>query len=860
MNANKTLRNLMLTAALVVGAGAFAPPIVPAYAAAPTPVPISQVPLTSASPIRPQVLFAVGNSESMDGTLSGAIMAGSGALSNGNASLANSSSPVTYQVPAGFTPPLNAGSPCVAPLTGNCAPYTVNSGGTLYDNGASRLNVAKGAMQAILNSYMQNTDFGLVDYSTNSTTLYNTWVYYMSPAGGFTFTNTQIAGNRYVINPCFGYPTASSNVNYDCSKIAQSTSLNYGSTTLTTSQYMQIGASSDDPNINDVLYMQGTSYLPVFVTYNGPSPADPYTAYTLAQYNQNLGNILSSYSSTRPDIGGWATFPTNAGYIPFSPQVMYSLRGFGYGASQSASTGHLVVPMTSAGQAPTASSVATAISQFTHALAPETNNTDSSEIKASAGQASTPGLLAKALSYLQTRPNPSGYTSAQLAGCSLNRYVILITDGLPTMDASGGNWPPLGSLSATGFGVSATFDPTTGALTTTNDQALTDTISAITALNTAGIKTYVVGLGAAVNPSLNNVAAQTLNAMAVAGGTYNPGFNTPQINVGYGTGTLPAGYLAATSPAALVTSLNTVLVQIQAGTQSTTSAAVNSATISSNTTIYQTRYTSSDTPYQDWTGNLLAFPICSSAIQHQEQLNHQPVCVLGTVSTATSNATWQAELQLDQQVCGAGVVEPLGGPNGGAGGCANNIANRFIATWNPVSDTGVPFEWANLSPAQQAQLGSTTAAGQNVLDYLRGDTALEQRNSGTYRNRSHLLGDITDSNPIYVGAPNGPYGDASYLAFVTAQATRPPALYVGANDGMLHAFAGCQNTDPTKPHFCPSPMLPGQELFAFVPNGVFANLQKLTQPLYNQAHLFFVDGSPAAGDALLSSDGKWHTL
>ncbi|EQD66551.1 type 4 fimbrial biogenesis protein PilY1, partial [mine drainage metagenome] len=357
-------------------------------------------------------------------------------------------------------------------------------------------------------------------------------------------------------------------------------------------------------------------------------------------------------------------------------------------------------------------------------------------------------------------------------------------------------------------------------------------------------KTFVVGLGAAVNPSLNNVAAQTLNAMAVAGGTYSPTLNTPPINVGYGTGTLPAGYLAATSPAALVTALNTVLVQIQAVTQSTTSAAVNSATISSNTTIYQTRYTSSDTPYQDWTGNLLAFPICSLAIQQQEQLNHLPVCVLGTVSTATSNATWQAELQLDQQVCGAGVVEPLGGPNGGGGGCANNIANRFIATWNPASGTGVPFEWANLSPAQQAQLGSTTTAGQNVLDYLRGDTALEQRNSGTFRNRSHLLGDITDSNPIYVGAPNGPYSDASYLAFVTAQATRTSALYVGANDGMLHAFNASN----------------GNENFAYIPDGVFANLQKLTQPLYNQAHLFFVDGSPTAGDALLSSDGKWHTL
>ncbi len=223
-----TLFNMMLTAALVLGAGIFAPPILPAYAATPTPVPISQVPLTSSSPIRPQVLFAVGNSESMDGTLSGAIMAGSGALSSGNASMANSSSPVTYQVPAGFTPPVNAGAACASPLTGNCAPYTVNQGGTLVDNGASRLNVAKGAMQAILNSYMQNTDFGLIDYQTGSPTLYTTWVYYMSPAGGFTFSTTPPMSGSYVINPCYLYGAASSTVKSNCTSIANL----YGSTTL----------------------------------------------------------------------------------------------------------------------------------------------------------------------------------------------------------------------------------------------------------------------------------------------------------------------------------------------------------------------------------------------------------------------------------------------------------------------------------------------------------------------------------------------------------------------------------------------------------------------------------------------------
>ena len=67
-------------------------------------------PASAQTQARPQVVFAVGNSESMDGTLSGAIMTGSGMLA-GNASLsslAGSSSPPSYAVPAGFTPPKQA--------------------------------------------------------------------------------------------------------------------------------------------------------------------------------------------------------------------------------------------------------------------------------------------------------------------------------------------------------------------------------------------------------------------------------------------------------------------------------------------------------------------------------------------------------------------------------------------------------------------------------------------------------------------------------------------------------------------------------------------------------------------------------
>ena len=113
-------------------------------------------------------------------------------------------------------------------------------------------------------------------------------------------------------------------------------------------------------------------------------------------------------------------------------------RGFGYGAGQNPADGTVLVPMTSAGATPTASSTAAAIAAFTPYLQPETNNTGTNEIKASAGQASTAGLVAQAQAYFNTNPPSSN-------GCQATQYLLLITDGLPTMDLSGNAWPPLGS-------------------------------------------------------------------------------------------------------------------------------------------------------------------------------------------------------------------------------------------------------------------------------------------------------------------------------------------------------------------------------------------------------------------------------
>ena len=151
--------------------------------------------------------------------------------------------------------------------------------------------------------------------------------------------------------------------------------------------------------------------------------------------------------------------------------------------------------------------------------------------------------------------------------------------------------------------------------------------------------------------------------------------------------------------------------------------------------------------------------------------------------------------------------------------------------------TGKTFEWANLSADQQAALrgtatvnATTTALGTSRLNYLRGVRTDE---GTTFRERQSVLGDIVNSSVWFMkGVPNAGYTTTDYLAFTKAQRTanRTDALFVGANDGMLHAFDADN----------------GNELFAYVPMGAYANLASLTTTTY--AHKYFVDGSPFTAD------------
>lgn len=214
---------------------------------------------------------------------------------------------------------------------------------------------------------------------------------------------------------------------------------------------------------------------------------------------------------------------------------------------------------------------------------------------------------------------------------------------------------------------------------------------------------------------------------------------------------------------------------------------------------------------------------------------------------------WTGELQSFSVDTGTGKVSssPLWSPGAQQKLDAMQPARRKIATYS--GSAGTPFQWPDLTAAQRSKLHTPAsppgpADGAAVLQYLRGDRSQE----GTvYRRRAHLLGDIVNAEPVFVGKPIANYADAGYAEFKAAQAARAGMVYQGANDGMLHAF-NAKN---------------GTEEWAYVPSLVIGSLNKLSRK-DGFAHRFYVDGTPTTGDADFANTSSatgnakpdWHTV
>lgn len=240
-------------------------------------------------------------------------------------------------------------------------------------------------------------------------------------------------------------------------------------------------------------------------------------------------------------------------------------------------------------------------------------------------------------------------------------------------------------------------------------------------------------------------------------------------------------FVAASDPDEFTNGLKAALAAIVERTGSFSNVAANSTSLDAGTRVFQANYVSGV-----WTG----------------ELRSQPVTIAGGVET----------------------VDCSGGTQPANGWCASK---GIPTTGRKVYTSDGHFDGATLtattpnqaprkfpSEATEAQLESLArpgpvlvapVSGEQNAAYIAGDRSLEMSEGGSLRNRNHLLGDIVGSSPAYVEDTG--------------------TVYIGANDGMLHAFDAAS----------------GDELFAYIPGIInWRNLSDLSRPDYG--HRYFVDG------------------
>lgn len=183
----------------------------------------------------------------------------------------------------------------------------------------------------------------------------------------------------------------------------------------------------------------------------------------------------------------------------------------------------------------------------------------------------------------------------------------------------------------------------------------------------------------------------------------------------------------------------------------------------------------------------------------------------------------------------------------------SSVGNLGNFNWTNLA--GKSYDGLDLQDSLNLEPGSSSNSdgfGQSRVNYIRGD-ACSGAGCATFPARQSKIGDIVGSSPALVadaqylayraGTVDG--GVASYKTLQASAAARDPVIYVGANDGMLHAFDAET----------------GAEKFAFIPTPVIPNLNKLTASDYgtsNGGHQFYVDGSPVVADVYFG--GSWKTV
>jgi type IV pilus assembly protein PilY1 len=273
-------------------------------------------------------------------------------------------------------------------------------------------------------------------------------------------------------------------------------------------------------------------------------------------------------------------------------------------------------------------------------------------------------------------------------------------------------------------------------------------------------------------------------------------------------------FFSAANPTQFADALNSALNEISARAGDAAAVATSNTILGANTKVYTSTYMTGD-----WSGRL-------------EQKTLDPVT--GNIKSTDWNT--------DTTIPAAAARKIVSSGSGGTGGI-DFIYDQLSAAHKQVFDTA-----AALYPTPNIVNGT------QLLDYIRGDKTKEGQ---PFRSRKLLLGDLVNSDPQYIkegrnagygNLPVGSVGQSSYIDYYNGNLkNRSATVYVGSNDGMLHAFNASEDSNK------------GKERFAFVPQEVIANLPELAKP--NYVHKFYADATPMIADAALGTGTTpWRTV
>lgn len=340
--------------------------------------------------------------------------------------------------------------------------------------------------------------------------------------------------------------------------------------------------------------------------------------------------------------------------------------------------------------------------------------------------------------------------------------------------------------------------------------------------NTRGIKPRNSSFFLAGKYGWFNDANEDGNPFRTSGGTVsNKEWEDPTLP------TVPDGYTLASQAQRMIAGIRKFFgaVNSQSGTVSASAVSSQRFTATSpNGDFYAPRFNSGD-----WSGTILKTGL-------------------------KLNTTTQAIETVPTVVWDAGQILTAGSELPAATASADPYlkpAERKIFTYRREAgaNVAIAFTGANLTDFDTVMRNTlnknptsavTDDLGVERVNYLRGDRTQENATTNRFRIRNSVMGDIINSGPVYKqGADKNISGDG-YSTFAQSVASRVATLYVGANDGMLHALRASD----------------GKELFAYVPLAIASKLNQLTNVSYQ--HVPFVDGVPHVGEAKIGS--AWRTV